>query len=90
MKRWMRIMCAAAIIAAVGAVYARSEPSELMEYRYTVRQGDTVWGVCSRIVSNRDNLQQVVWQTMKDSHVEKGDRLQPGQVLIVRVKGVAE
>lgn len=90
MKRWVKIACVAAIIAAVGAACARSEPEGLVEYRYTVQPGDTVWGVCSRIASDRDNLQQVVWQTMKDSHIEKGNRLQPGQELIVRVKGAAE
>jgi len=88
MKCWAKIACVAAVIAAVGAAYARSEPSEMMEYRYTVKAGDTVWGICSRIASNRDNLQQVVWQTMKDSHIGKGDRLQPGQELVIRVKGV--
>lgn len=87
MKRWVKIACAVAIAAALGAVYARSEPEELMTYRYTVQPGDTVWSVCARIASNRDNLQQVVWQTMKDSHIEHGDELRPGQELIVRVKG---
>lgn len=93
MKRWVKeiLLAAAGTAAIVGTAYALARPDPpLMEYRYTAQAGDTVWGICSRIASNEDNLQQVVWQAMKDSHIEKGDRLQPGQVVIVKVKEIGK
>lgn len=80
------------ILAAVGVAYAwlSDSPYSMMEYHVTAKEGDTIWGICSRIATDRDNLQRVVFQAMKDSHIEHASDLQPGQTVIVRVKPVNE
>lgn len=86
--RWMKkIILAMALLAAGCGAYAyatRPEPT-LMEYRVTAQPGDTVWGICGRIATDRDNLSEVVWRAMKDSGIKKAADLQPGQMVIVRV-----
>lgn len=91
MKQFLkRAVLTAAILAAGCGVYAyasRPEP-QLMEYHVTARPGDTVWSICSRIATDEDDLSEVVWRAMHDSHIVSGDDLMPGQLVIVRVKPV--
>lgn len=85
----MKKACLAAVLLAAGmiAIYAYpSTPEAMMEYHVTAKEGDTIWGICSRIATDRDNLQRVVFQAMRDSHIEHASDLQPGQTIIVRVK----
>lgn len=89
MQRTRKVILILALMAIGGAAYAwQPAPSDIMTYKVTAEPGDTVWSICSRIATDRDNLQQVVWQAMKDSHIEHASDLQPGQTVIVRVKPV--
>lgn len=72
---------------AVGiAGYAVQPPPETMEYHVTAQRGDTVWGICSGIVSNQDDIREVVYNAMKDSGIEKAGKLMAGTEVIVKVR----
>lgn len=91
MKRAMKaVFLTAALLAAGYGTYAyASIPSpQMMEYRVTAQSGDTIWGICRRIVTDRDDLSEVVWRARRDSGIEDAADLQPGQVVIVKVRAV--
>lgn len=80
-------MTTLAIPAAIAAgVYAYDPPAELIEYRTEAEQGDTIWSICAKIATDEDDLNKLVWQTMKDNHIENAADLQPGQEIIVNVQ----
>lgn len=60
--------------------------NELIEYRKEVAEGETLWGICSEIATDREDLRKLVWQSMKDNHITDPADLQPGRVVIVRVR----
>nr|DAF63293.1 MAG TPA: Lysin motif [Myoviridae sp. ctPJU6] len=60
--------------------------NELIEYRKEVAEGDTLWNICSEIATDREDLRKLVWQAMRDNHIQDPAELQPGRVVIVRVR----
>ena len=74
--------------AAAGLMQSHTEPR--IEYRAEAQSGDTVWSICRRIVTNKDNLQEVVWRTIRDNHIKDPTELQPGQVIVVHVREIQE
>lgn len=92
--RWVKIGCILCGILAAGAVgyscYMDSLDTELVEYRKTVSAGDTVWSICSKIATDKEDMGKLVWQVMKDNHIENPGALQPGTELVIRVKAARE
>lgn len=88
--RWVRIGCLLCGIMAAGAVgfgyYRDTTTTQLVEYRKTVEAGDTVWSICSKIATDKEDMGKLVWQVMKDNHIENAADLQPGQKIIVNVQ----
>lgn len=66
--------------------YLTAGPNELIEYRKEVAEGDTLWNICSEIATDREDLRKLVWQAMRDNKIEDPAELQPGRVVIVRVR----
>ena len=66
--------------------YLFAGPNELIEYRKEVAEGDTLWNICSEIATDREDLRKLVWQAMRDNKIEDPAELQPGRVVIVRVR----
>ena len=60
--------------------------NELIEYRKEVKEGETLWGICSEIATDKEDLRKLVWQAMRDNNIADPVELQPGRVVIVRVK----
>lgn len=60
--------------------------NELIEYRKEVRAGETLWGICSEIATDKEDLRKLVWQSMRDNNIQDPADLQPGRVVIVRVR----
>ena len=60
--------------------------NELIEYRKEVREGETLWGICSEIATDKEDLRKLVWQSMRDNHIQDPAELQPGRIVIVRVR----
>lgn len=66
--------------------YLTAGPNELIEYRKEVAEGDTLWNICREIATDKEDLRKLVWQAMRDNHIEDPAELQPGRVVIVRVR----
>lgn len=92
--RWQRIGYLAVAVMAVGAIgfgyYRDTTTTQLVEYRKTVSAGDTVWSICSKIATDKEDMGKLVWQVMKDNHIENPGALQPGTELVIRVKKARE
>lgn len=80
------------LAAGIGYGYWRDmqHPTQLVEYRKEVEEGDTLWGICAKIATNKEDMGRLVWQTMQDNQIDKPGELQPGQVIVVRVKKARE
>ena len=66
--------------------YLFAGKNELIEYRKEVREGETLWGICSEIATDKEDLRKLVWQSMRDNHISDPAELQPGRVVVVRVR----
>lgn len=66
--------------------YLFAGKNELIEYRKEVREGETLWGICSEIATDKEDLRKLVWQSMRDNHIQDPAELQPGRIVIVRVR----
>ena len=62
----------------------------IRDSRKEIKSGDTLWNICSEIATDREDLRKLVWQAMQDNHIEDPAELQPGRVVIVRVKAARE
>lgn len=92
MKKICLILAVVVLLTGMVMVHAwMKDPTySMMEYRVTAEPGDTVWSICARIATDRDDLSRVVWQSMRDSHIDNAADLQPGQEIIVRVQAVED
>lgn len=87
--KWKKIISMLAIPAAIAAgAWAYEPPAELIEYRTEAEEGDTIWSLCARVASNYDNMQELVYRTMQENHISDPGALQPGTLVIIRVKPV--
>lgn len=80
-------LCAGvAVNADLARDYLFAGKNELIEYRKEIKSGDTLWNICSEIATDKEDLRKLVWQAMRDNHIQDPADLQPGRVVIVRVK----
>ena len=86
------LLCLAltAVIGSGTASLLQSHTEPMIEYRAEAQAGDSVWSICKRIVTDKDNMQEVVWRAIRDNHIKDPTELQPGQVVVVHVKEVRE
>ena len=86
--KWKKLAVVAALTAAAVCAamsFARAD-TELITYTKEVRTGDTLWDIVSSIATENENVQELTWQVMQDNHIKDPGNLQPGQVIIIRVK----
>lgn len=87
--KWKKILAVIAIPAAIAAgTYAYEPPAELIEYHVEADRGDTIWSLCARVASDRDDLSELVFETMRENNISQPGDLQPGQLIIIHVKEV--
>ena len=68
-------------------LYHRLFPEvKIVEYRREVRPGDTLWDICGEIATDKEDLRRLVWQAKKDNKIHNVGNLQPGMLIVVRVK----
>ena len=60
--------------------------TETIEYRETVDNGDTIWGICAKIATDDDNLQEMVDNVIRDNGIGMDCNIRPGQELVIRVE----
>lgn len=91
MKIASAILGAACIVTFAFAIISEaSTTTEIIRYEKEADYGDTVWSICAKIATDEDDLNKLVWQTMKDNHIENAADLQPGQLIVIRVKAARE
>lgn len=66
--------------------YLTAGPNELIEYRKEIKSGDTLWDICREIATDKEDLRKLVWQAMRDNKIEDPAELQPGRIVVVRVR----
>lgn len=87
--RKSRILFTVAILSmvTVGSYnYAMSIHTDRIEYRKEVQQGETVWDICSEIATDKEDLNRLVWQTLRDNHIKDPNNVQTGMLLIINVE----
>lgn len=93
-KEWQ--MKAAAIVLALGALAVAShavqavaeirQPASYTSYSRRVLPGQTLWDICGKLPYGREDLQDVIDRCRRDNDIPDPGTLQPGQVLLIRVK----
>lgn len=70
------------------AGYAAEPEPQLISYKVTLRSGESVWDACAKVASSRDDVREVVYNTLKENHIKNPGNVQPGTEIIIRVKEV--
>ena len=68
------------------AGYAVQPPEKTVPYKVTVRNGESVWDACAKVASSKDDVREVVYNTLKENHIKNPGDVQPGTELVIRVK----
>lgn len=68
------------------AGYAVRPPEKTVPYKVTLRNGESVWDACAKVASSKDNLQELVYNTLKENHISAPGNVRPGTELVIRVK----
>lgn len=68
------------------AGYVVQPPEKTVPYKVTLRSGESVWDACAKVASSRDDVQNVVYNTLKENHISNPGNVQPGTEIIIRVK----
>ncbi len=68
------------------AGYAVQPPEKTVPYKVTLRDGESVWDVCAKVASSKDDVREVVYNTLKENHIKNPGDVQPGTELVIRVK----
>lgn len=87
--RWDRVLMAAALVIGVAAgayQYITAPTTRLIEYRREVKPGDTLWNICAGIATDKEDMGRLVWQARRDNRITDPGNLQPGAIVVVRVK----
>lgn len=80
---------AAAVVVGITAgtyQYVTAPPTRLIEYRKEVKPGDTLWTICGEIATDKEDLRKLVYQAKKDNRIRDVGNLQPGMLIVVKVK----
>ena len=86
------VLTAAMLAGGIGYAYwmDATHPTQLVEYRKEVSTGDTLWSICGKVATDKEDMGRLVWQTMKDNKIDNPGELQPGRVIIIHVKEARE
>lgn len=68
------------------AGYAAEPEPQLISYKVTLRSGESVWDACAKVASSKDDVREVVYNTMKENHIKSPGSVQQGTEIVIRVK----
>lgn len=74
----------------LGAGMYVQAPPQLISYAVTANKGDTLWDICSRIATEKDDVREIVYRAKQENNIKDPGELQPGQEIIVRVERTKE
>lgn len=88
--RWGRVASVVAVpLLIIGGIVTADvfdDETEIIEYHKEVVAGETLWDICAEIATDKEDLRKLVRQSMRDNHIQDPAELQPGRVVIVRVR----
>lgn len=82
----MRTFLTALMIIVGIAGYAVQPPEKMVPYKVTLRNGENVWDACAKVASSKDDVREVVYNTLKENHIKNPGNVQPGTEIVIRVK----
>ena len=56
------------------------------EIQITVSEGSTLWQECQKYVSEKDDINYVVWEACKNNNIKNPGNIQPGTKIKIYVK----
>lgn len=68
------------------AGYTAEPEPQLISYKVTVPNGESVWDACAKIASSKDDVREVVYNTMKENRINDPGNVQPGTEIVIKVK----
>lgn len=68
------------------AGYAVQLPEKTVPYKVTLRTGESVWDACAKVASSKDDVREVVYNALKENHINDPGNVQPGTEIVIRVK----
>lgn len=68
------------------AGYTAEPEPQLISYKVTLRSGESVWDACAKVASSKDDVREVVYNTLKENHIKNPGNVQPGTEIVIRVK----
>lgn len=74
----------------LGAGMYVQAPPPMMSYVVTANKGDTLWNICSKIATEKDDVREIVYRAKQENNIKNPGTLQPGQEIIVRVERTKE
>ncbi len=78
------------IVIVLGAGMYVQAPPQLISYAVTANRGDTLWDICSRIATEKDDVREIVYRAKQENNIKDPGTLEPGQEIIVRVERTKE
>lgn len=82
----MRTFLIAFTAAVFLAGYAVRPPEKTVPYKVTLRNGESVWDACARVASDKDHMQELVYNALKENRINDPGNVQPGTEIVIRVK----
>lgn len=74
----------------LGAGMYVQAPPQLISYAVTASRGDTLWNICARIATEKEDVREIVYRAKQENNIKDPNELQPGQEIIVRVERTKE
>ena len=68
------------------AGYVVQPPEKTVPYKVTLRNGESVWDACARVASDKDHMQELVYNALKENRINDPGNVQPGTEIVIRVK----
>ena len=68
------------------AGYAAEPEPQLISYKVTLRNGESVWDACAKVASSKDDVREVVYNALKENHISNPGNVQLGTEIVIKVK----
>lgn len=81
----LKFLTALMIIVGI-AGYAVQPPEKTVPYKVILRNGESVWDACARVASDKDHMQELVYNALKENRINDPGNVQPGTEIVIRVK----
>lgn len=78
-------MIAAIILTGWAAENAGAEEAGEKRIPVMVEEGDTIWDLCRKVATDRDNLGRMAYYTMVENSITEPGSIQPGTVITIVV-----